>query len=54
MAKKEEKKVASPTLLKGLKGRVSFPYVFKKDQFDRYSSALIIDLTRRKGKKPTR
>lgn len=50
MAKEEKTKVASPTLIKGLKGRISFPYFFKKDQFDRYSGALIVDLDTPEGK----
>ena len=45
MAKKdkEENKIADATLVKGLRGRLSFPALFKKDQFDRYSLALIIE-----------
>lgn len=40
---KEEKKIGDDTMLRGLKGRLSFPALFKKDQFDRYSVALIVE-----------
>lgn len=43
MAKKQKEETQKDETLVKFGARVSFPYFFKKDQFDRYSGAFIVD-----------